>query len=99
MIKDVREIEDAAVAARRLLNAVESPIPCAGRDLRLTGSIGIVVSGADGDAAVILSDADTAMFQAKRRVGTATRCSTRSCTAVRRLASLWRVSCATRLCA
>ena len=65
MIKDVREIEDAAVAARRLLNAVESPIPCAGRELRLTGSIGIVVSGADGDAAVILSDADTAMFQAK----------------------------------
>ena len=33
--------------------------------LRLTGSIGIVVSGADGDAAVILSDADTAIFGAK----------------------------------
>ena len=64
IIRDVRDVQDSVIAAKRLLALLESPIQCTGQDITVTGSIGIVIpTGAD--AGIILRDADAAMYQAK----------------------------------
>jgi diguanylate cyclase (GGDEF)-like protein/PAS domain S-box-containing protein len=65
IIRNVREVEDALHAARRLLDSLNSPIPYQGQNLLVTGSIGIVIPGRGTDAETVLRDADTAMYQAK----------------------------------
>ena len=69
IIRDVRDIQDSVIAAKRLLALLELPIHRAGEDLSVTGSIGIVIPTADADAGIILRDADTAMYQAKEAGG------------------------------
>jgi diguanylate cyclase (GGDEF)-like protein/PAS domain S-box-containing protein len=65
IIRNVREIDDAIHAARRILDSLNSPIPYDGQNLLVTGSIGIVIPGKGADAETVLRDADTAMYQAK----------------------------------
>jgi diguanylate cyclase (GGDEF)-like protein/PAS domain S-box-containing protein len=65
IIRNVREVDDAIHAARRILDSLNSPIPYDGQNLLVTGSIGIVIPGKGADAETILRDADTAMYQAK----------------------------------
>jgi diguanylate cyclase (GGDEF)-like protein/PAS domain S-box-containing protein len=65
VIHDVRKPEDAVSTAKRLLALLEAPVRSAGRDLRLTGSIGIVIPAAHADATSVLRDAGTAMYRAK----------------------------------
>jgi len=65
IIRNVRELDDAISAARRLLDSLNSPIPYEGQNLLVTGSIGIVIPGPGADADAVLRDADTAMYQAK----------------------------------
>ena len=69
IIGDVHEVNEAVAAAGRLLKVLEAPVKCAGPDLVLTGSIGIVVPGRRADATLVLRDADTAMYQAKAAGG------------------------------
>ena len=88
LIRDVRDLHDAIGAAKRLLEVLESPILFDGHELVVTASVGIILPGDDAvDAATVVRDADTAMYQAKPPVGTATRSSTRTCTASPWLAS------------
>ncbi len=66
MMEDIREPEDAAVLASKLLKAFEPAFSVAGHDLRLTLSIGISVFPRDGDdVPTLLKHADSAMYRAK----------------------------------
>ena len=65
IIRNVRQVDDAVQAARRLLDSLASPVNYDGQSLQVTGSIGIVVPTRGADAETVLRDADTAMYQAK----------------------------------
>ena len=58
----------ATQAARRLLAAVEEPVPLEGLRVQVTGSIGIATSPMHGhDVGTLLRNADIAMYRAKRQ--------------------------------
>ena len=58
----------ATQAARRLLVAVEKPVPLEGLRVQVTGSIGIATSPMHGhDVGTLLRNADIAMYRAKRQ--------------------------------
>jgi len=60
--------EDIARAAKRVLRALAEPRMLAGRDVRVTASLGVAVYPTDGrDAETLLRNADTAMYRAKER--------------------------------
>ena len=65
IIRDVLKVEDAVSAAKRLQEVLGPPIRYLAHDLTVTGSIGIVIPANDSDAAMVLRDADAAMYQAK----------------------------------
>jgi diguanylate cyclase (GGDEF)-like protein/PAS domain S-box-containing protein len=66
LLSEVGQAEDAAITARRLLQAIASPYFIDGHDLHITTSIGVSVFPDDGvDAETIIKNADTAMYQAK----------------------------------
>jgi diguanylate cyclase (GGDEF)-like protein len=66
----LREPQQAGALAMRLLAALEQPQPVSGRELTLHASIGVSLFPADGEsAAVLTSNADAAMYYAKRRGG------------------------------
>lgn len=70
LIRDVRDVRDAIGAAKRLLGVLEAPIVFDGHELVVTASVGIIVPGDDAvDAATVVRDADTAMYQAKASGG------------------------------
>jgi diguanylate cyclase (GGDEF)-like protein/PAS domain S-box-containing protein len=69
IIRDVHEVGEVTAATARLLKVLEAPVRCAGQDLTMTGSIGIVVPGRRAEAASVLRDAETAMYQAKAAGG------------------------------
>ena len=58
--------EDAAVVAQKILEAIRYPFHIEGREFFTTTSIGISLYPEDGtDAATLIKNADTAMYQAK----------------------------------
>jgi diguanylate cyclase (GGDEF)-like protein/PAS domain S-box-containing protein len=62
---DVRGIERVA---RRLLGALSAPYPIRGSEVQSSASIGVVSTAqCELDASALLRDADTAMYEAKRR--------------------------------
>ena len=61
----VGDDSDALGAAERILAIVQLPIRCAGRELTVTASVGIVIPSDDLDLTTLLRDADTAMYHAK----------------------------------
>ena len=66
LLSEVEEVEDAAVIARRMLQAVAEVHAVDAHDLHVTTSIGISVFPDDGpDAETLIKNADTAMYQAK----------------------------------
>jgi diguanylate cyclase (GGDEF)-like protein/PAS domain S-box-containing protein len=65
IVLDVKEIEDAVIAAKRLQSLLEPPVRCGDMELTVTASIGIVIPDAGADAPTVLRDADAAMYQAK----------------------------------
>ncbi|GEM_PF-547870 len=65
IVRHIREVQDSIAAAKRILALLEQPIHYAGQDLRVSGSIGIVIPSAGMDAGTILRDADAAMYKAK----------------------------------
>jgi diguanylate cyclase (GGDEF)-like protein len=70
LLDRVEEPEDAAVVARKLLAALDTPIRLQGQDLYLSVSIGISLSSDQGndqgnDAEILIRNADTAMYRAK----------------------------------
>ena len=66
LLSEVEQSEDAAITARRMLQAVAEPHPIDQHELHVTTSIGISVYPDDGmDAETLIKNADTAMYQAK----------------------------------
>ena len=66
LLSEVAEAEDAAITARRMLQAVAQPHSIDKHELYVTTSIGVSVYPDDGlDAATLIKNADTAMYQAK----------------------------------
>jgi diguanylate cyclase (GGDEF)-like protein/PAS domain S-box-containing protein len=66
LLDDVATERDAALAAQRILRAIEQPFDIAGREVSVTASIGIAL-GKTGfeNAEAMLRDGDTAMYRAK----------------------------------
>ncbi len=68
LLEPLRRVEDAAVVAQRLLDALAVPYQVAGQEVFSTVSIGVVTSAReDREPDAMLRDADTAMYEAKRR--------------------------------
>jgi diguanylate cyclase (GGDEF)-like protein len=66
--EDIGGRSDALAVAGRLVASLEAPVEVAGRDVRIRASIGVAVSTTGAtDPAVLLTEADGAMFWAKRR--------------------------------
>ena len=66
LLLDLERAEDAAITARRMLEAVALPHRIDQHDLHVTASIGVSVYPDDGlDADTLIKNADTAMYQAK----------------------------------
>jgi diguanylate cyclase (GGDEF)-like protein/PAS domain S-box-containing protein len=66
LLSEMAQPEDAAITARRVLQAVAEPHLIDGHDLHVTSSIGVSVFPDDGrDAETLIQNADTAMYQAK----------------------------------
>jgi diguanylate cyclase (GGDEF)-like protein len=66
LFSEVEQPEDAAITARRMLQAVAKAHPIDQHDLHVTTSIGLSVFPDDGpDAETLIKNADIAMYQAK----------------------------------
>ncbi len=66
LLSEVKQLEDAAVTARRMLSAVARVHLIAGQELHITASIGVSVYPDDGsDAETLIKNADMAMYHAK----------------------------------
>jgi diguanylate cyclase (GGDEF)-like protein len=66
LLSEVEQLEDAAITARRMLQAVAQAHSIDQHDLHVTASIGVSVYPDDGlDAETLIKNADTAMYQAK----------------------------------
>ncbi|MGI9019463.1 MAG: putative bifunctional diguanylate cyclase/phosphodiesterase [Solirubrobacterales bacterium] len=63
LLEELREPEDAARAAQRILDALAAPFKVAGREISVRASIGIATGTDDPDT--LLRDADLAMYRAK----------------------------------
>ncbi len=65
-LTDVRRAEDAAMIARRLIDAIARPLPCGEHELTLSACVGVAVYPDNGDSVgTLLKNAETAMRQAK----------------------------------
>ena len=66
ILADIKEPEDAARLAIKVLHAFVAPVATDGRELHVTTSIGVSVYPEDGDeAGTLLKHADAAMYRAK----------------------------------
>jgi diguanylate cyclase (GGDEF)-like protein/PAS domain S-box-containing protein len=66
LLSEINQAQDAAVSAEKMLQALEAPHRIGQHELRVTGSIGIVVYPDDGtEVDVLLKHADFAMYHAK----------------------------------
>jgi diguanylate cyclase (GGDEF)-like protein/PAS domain S-box-containing protein len=66
LLSEMQHPEDAAIAARRVLQAVAEPHSIGEHELHITASIGVSIYPDDGlDAETLIKNADTAMYQAK----------------------------------
>jgi diguanylate cyclase (GGDEF)-like protein/PAS domain S-box-containing protein len=66
LLSEIEQAEDAAITARRMLQAVAEAHPIDQHDLHVTTSIGLSVYPDDGlDSETLIKNADTAMYQAK----------------------------------
>jgi diguanylate cyclase (GGDEF)-like protein/PAS domain S-box-containing protein len=66
LLSELQELEDVAMTARRMLQAVAEPHVIDHHKLHVTTSIGVSVYPDDGmDSEALIKNADTAMYQAK----------------------------------
>ena len=70
VLRSVRSGEDAAIAARRILEALRRPFPLGHGEVSISASIGIALFPDDGeDSETLLRNADAAIDEAKQRGG------------------------------
>ncbi|MFM7060447.1 MAG: EAL domain-containing protein [Actinomycetes bacterium] len=63
--EEVRHV--IADVAQRVLDVIAEPIQLAGQTIRLSGSVGVAISGPGATPGSMLRDADAAMYRAKER--------------------------------
>ena len=74
LLTKLRLVEDAALVAERMLDAVRRPVASADLEVPCTASIGIALYPKDGsDADTLIHSADLAMYEAKRSGGDCAR--------------------------
>jgi diguanylate cyclase (GGDEF)-like protein/PAS domain S-box-containing protein len=67
LLTEIRDSEDAAVVAQRIMESLIRPLNLAGHEVVITPTIGIAVFPGDGEnTEVLFRNADTAMYSAKR---------------------------------
>jgi len=67
VLSEIERVEDAALVANKLLEAVASPYHVDSRDIRVTASLGVTLYPDHGqDADTLITHADAAMYHAKR---------------------------------
>jgi diguanylate cyclase (GGDEF)-like protein len=68
LLPEIRQVQDAALVARRILETISRPFLLAGHEIFINGSMGITVYPLDGeDADTLLKNADSAMYSAKEQ--------------------------------
>jgi len=68
LLPEIRQVQDAALVARRILETISRPFLLAGHGIFINGSMGITVYPLDGeDADTLLKNADSAMYSAKEQ--------------------------------
>ncbi len=68
LLPEIRDVQDSAKVAKRILDSVSRPLVIAGNEIFITGSIGITVYPMDGeDPDTLLKNADSAMYSAKEQ--------------------------------
>src|SRR5215211_2222732 len=65
LLEEVGDAREASVVAERVLATLAEPFPAAGRELHVSGSIGIALAAPDADPEELIRDADVAMYRAK----------------------------------
>jgi len=66
LMDELREVQEAAVLARKLLTVLSEPFVVDGHDLYVSASLGVAVAPEDGlDSSSLLKHADIAMYRAK----------------------------------
>src|SRR3569623_1900686 len=66
LLEDITATEDVAPICRKILDSLAQPFQIEGKELFVTGSIGIAMSPVDGnDAGTLIRNADIAMYRAK----------------------------------
>jgi diguanylate cyclase (GGDEF)-like protein len=65
LLEDMTDAREATVVAERVLSTLADPFELAGRELFLSGSIGIALGGPDVVPEELIRDADVAMYRAK----------------------------------
>ncbi len=94
LVGGLREVDDAARVAEKILLAFQEPVRLGDRDLVVTGSIGVALFPEDGsDAETLLRNADNALYRAKE-LG---RDNYQLCTPQLKLRTMERLSLETRL--
>ena len=68
LLSEIKQPSDAGITARKILTAITAAHRFDQRDLQLTASIGLSTYPEDGeDAEILLKNADTAMYEGKKR--------------------------------
>jgi len=65
LLEDVGDAREATVVAERVLATLAAPFAVAGRDLFVSGSVGIALAQPDAQPEALIRDADVAMYRAK----------------------------------
>ena len=65
LLEDVADPREATAVAERVLATLAEPFPIAGRELHVSGSIGLALAGPDAIPEELIRDADVAMYRAK----------------------------------
>jgi diguanylate cyclase (GGDEF)-like protein len=66
LLHNVTEVEQAAVAAKRIIESLRTPFLFGDKEVFIGSSVGIVFSGSAPDGDGLIKQADLAMYQAKR---------------------------------
>lgn len=67
ILSELRQVEDAGLVARKIIDALARPFQIDGHEILVTGSIGIACCPPEGaDADTLVRNADAAMYEAKK---------------------------------
>lgn len=66
LLEDLKDSSDAVVVAQRILAVLRAPVVLHDREVRPSASLGVALAEAGQTAEILLRNADTAMFIAKR---------------------------------